>query len=133
MDKVSSKMVVGEVIPRVQGLQGLADRHLPVRVAYRLGKIIKVLSDEAKPYDEQRLKLAQQYCEKDEKGNPVINDGQFRFSPENRAAFEKEHTELLTTEITVEATAIMLDDFKDIEASARELLLLGDFLVEEQE
>ena len=133
MGKVVSKMAVGEVIPRVQGLQGLADRHLPVRVAYRLGRIIKALSEEAKSYDEQRLKLAQQYCEKDEAGNPVINDGQFRFSPENRAAFEKEHTELLTTEITVEATAIMLDDFKDIEASARELLLLGDFLVEEQE
>ncbi len=132
MGKVVSKMRLGEAMPRLQGLQGLADKHLPVRVAYRLGKIIKALSEEAKSCDEQRVKLAERYCKKDETGAPVTKDEQFQFSPGDRAAFDKELVELLATETTIEAMAIMLDEFKDADVSARELLLLGDFLVGEE-
>lgn len=133
MEKVSSKMLVGEVTPRIQGLQTLLDKNLPIKVAYKLGKIVNALADEAKAYEEARIKLGNQLSNKDSEGNPVIKDGAFDLTPEARLQFEKDHAELFMLEVEVTAPVISLEEFKDIEASARELLLLGDFLVEEQE
>ena len=131
MGKISSKLMLGEVGPRVQGLQNLFRRELPARAAFRLGKIMKPLSEEAKAYEEARMDLVKKYSDKDKQGNPATKDGVYQFSPKNKAVFDKEHAELFETEITVEAAPIHIDDFKDVAVSASELLLLGDFLVED--
>lgn len=130
-NKVSSKMLLGEGPLKIQGLQRLAERDLPVRVAYKVARILKLLGEEAKAYDEQRVKLIKKYATKDEKGELVVENGEAAFAPEQRALFDKEFRELNTSEITLESQAILVDDFRDVQVSSKELVLLGDFLVEE--
>ena len=131
MSKVEVKLMAGEVVPRLNGLKKLVEKDLPIKAAYRLSRIIKAYQDEAKTYEESRLKLINKYCKKDKEGSPVTKDGVYHFDPKGRAAFDKEMQNLFATAITIEAAPLSLGELEGTEVSASDLLLLGDFLKED--
>ncbi|HUS48597.1 MAG TPA: hypothetical protein VMZ91_00390, partial [Candidatus Paceibacterota bacterium] len=45
------------------GLQKLIDKELNIRVAYRIGKLLKVVTDETASLEDSRNKLIQKYGE----------------------------------------------------------------------
>ena len=129
--KVKVTMTLNDLETRVRGLQKLSERDLPVKGAYRLGKLLRVMSEELNDSEKVRLQLLQKYAEKNKDGSLVIEGTKAKILPKNQAKWNEDWRELVSQEITIEALPLNLKDFGNINVSAKELFLLGDFLLDE--
>lgn len=117
-----------------QSLIDVANGHFPSKLTYAIAKNLKKLEEEVKLIENQRVKLAESYAEKDENGNAVIKDGNFCLG-ENREAFSKEVHDFLQTEIeislhkcTFDSLTTLDDPRYDVLTSAQMAAL--DFMME---
>lgn len=92
-------------------LEGLCEKPLMPRDAISLSRLIKKVNEELTFFEQQRLKLCEQYGKFDEK------EGCFIFGEDNKNKFADELRELLLTEFEVgERLTVRLRDTADIDA-----------------
>ncbi len=145
------KIVLGELQQTLSALQGVLTQRLPVKAAYWFGKFLKKAQEEFADFEENRTRLCRQYCVKDEKGEPVrmIDDGDGRrkeapkdhrgswyydFSPESRAAFDKELKVLQETELVFDRKPLRLEDLgEDLKVTPQEMVALLPFIEDDEE
>jgi hypothetical protein len=144
---------LGELESVVNALQGILAQRLPVKAAYWLGKFLKKAQTELADFQEGRLRLAKQYCRKDDKDAPIMlieekgklveapqgHRGAWRYdfshlTPEQQAEFDKEFGELAATEATFEGfkplTLAQLGD--KLEATPQEMYALQALIGEDE-
>lgn len=104
---------------------------LPVKIAYKLSKIVNLIQPELTIFQEQRDKLIKELgTEKDK------DSGNFQVTPENMPKFIEEIGKLTDIEVNLEFGAgkavepIKLADLGDIELEAQDLVAL-DWLITE--
>lgn len=103
-----------ELIDITNALQAAAEKTYPVRVAFAIGKNLKVLKAEYQDYAETKAALGKKYAKRDEKGqiiqdpqgNAAIQDGKMQ-------EYLEELDQLLDEKVTV---SFRLIDFADIES-----------------
>jgi len=124
------------------GLQKLIDKELNVRIAYRIGKLLKVVTDETAILEDNRNKLIQKYGETveasdapQEEGQPPAPQGQQRIQvkPENQQKFFNELSELLQEEVEITFEQISLNDLGDITFTPKDMFLLDPVIKAEVE
>ena len=86
----------------------LGGKHLPTKLSFAIAVNAEEIEKKIKVYHEERIKLAEQYAEKDPDGNPVIVDD--RYVINNQAEWDKAFKELQDTEVEVVITTVTLDD-----------------------
>lgn len=124
------KNEVFEVVQSNQVLKNLAEsREVPVRVSFRLAKMLKSLDENLKIYLTEKQKIIEKYCKKDEEGKPMVEGNQYSVSPENLEAFQKEFFELLVleTDLGVDKIKAKLDDIPNGLVSTTDILFLETF------
>ena len=91
------KITLAEAYNSVQPLRKLSEKELPIKTAYTLGKLIRVIWDEVQYVETMRTKLATKYGKPNDKGG-------FDLDEENKEKFLEEWNELMakTLEIDVE-------------------------------
>ena len=146
---------LGELTGIVDALGNLLNQRLPIKAAYWLGKFLKKAQGELRDFQEGRMRLAKQYCRKDDKAEPVMliegekgawveapqgYNGKFRYdfshlTAEETAAFDKEFADLAATEVSFDGfKPLTLDQLGDkIEATPLEMAALSALIVEEPE
>lgn len=112
------------LIESKDALEKLFNTDLPVRIAYKLGKIIKLLNTELKEFDEFRDKLLHKYGEDQ-------GEGKFLISAENAPLFNEDIKALLESEVTLQFSRIYLEELGDIKLSSKDLMALEYLIVEE--
>jgi len=106
-----------------QAFQKVMNTDLPVRVAFRLSRMAKVIDDTFKDIEVQRSKLVEKYGAPTDKG--------FTVKPENVAKFQEEFSELLTKEsVTLEVEPIDLSLLEDIKLTPLDMVVLDPFVKE---
>ncbi len=115
-----SKIV--EVFPSVQALSATK---LPAKASYRVAKALIALTAEVKLYEEQRIKLAEEFGTKSEDGK------QFIFSDEDAPKFSEQMVALLDEECAVTLQTISPDDLGDVGIEAYHLATLDGILIAE--
>lgn len=113
-----------------QSIKKLLDQPLPAKTAFKLKGIAKRVTEELTKYEEVRKDAIQKYGSKlaDSDELDVEENGNVRFSNENMLKFVAEITELTATE--VEIPTISINDFRDVELSASDLLALDGLITE---
>ena len=125
--KVTLKNIYGA--SNILGL--LVEQQLPIRIAFRLTRLITRLNDEYTNLDETRRKLLEKYGTKIKESDP--NNPSFTFEPENQEKFTKEFNELLEEQIEIDWEPISIDDLgTNLTLSVRELSSIG-FIFKEME
>lgn len=81
------------------GVLALAAKELPVRLAYRVAKVLALLNAEWKHHEEFRRKLAEKHGERTGTG--------YQVKPAAMEAFTAEYTELLLVDVEIEIAPIM--------------------------
>lgn len=104
-------------------LNKLLTSPLPVKVSYRLSKIIKKLNEELTQFENSRQKLFEKYGTDDGQGSLTVGD-------QNQAVFLSELNSLLAETVDLEDIKIQLDDIADIKFSAVEIAQLEPWLQE---
>ena len=122
------KVKLGQIFAANPILGKLVEQQLPIRVAYRLTRLITRLNEEYYALDSQRIKLLEEY------GTPVDGvEGQFQFTPENQAKFQEQFNELLSEDVELDWQPISIDDLgRQTNLSVKELSSIG-FLFQELE
>lgn len=127
-------MKLKEVIQRNQQLNTISDKRLPVKISYAIAKNAQTLQKEAELIEKERIKLLEQYAEKDEDGNPKTDGGNYVLG-DNMEKYTEEYKEYLDTDVEVdihkfpETELDKLDDPRYDVLTATELAAL-EFMLE---
>ena len=108
------RLTLKEISDKYQTISSITSKKLPIKLSYAISKNMTTLEDEAKVIDDNRIKLAQTYAEKNEDGSPkVINNS---YVIDDIESFNKELSEYYKTEIDIDickVNSIILDKLDD--------------------
>ena len=108
-------------------LKRLAEEQLPVKGAIKLKETLVKIDAEYLAFDQKRIELVKQFCQKNEDGSVMVNEaGNASFDDEGMQNFTKELNTLVSSEI--EITPISVDELGDVKISVDELALLEGVL-----
>lgn len=77
--------------------------------AYRILKNSYAIDKELKIYDEQKAKFIHEYCERDQNGKPIINNGCYTIKDEFKDKYETEILNLLNENVEVQINKISIE------------------------
>ncbi len=110
------KISLNEIVSSVEGLKALLDTKLPVKVSYKISKLINnQLNRELKNYEEVRTKLIIELGVKKDNGDSEVVD------PEKIKEFQSKLTELLKEEVEIEWEPLSVEDLGDVSIEPKNL------------
>lgn len=119
----------------------LLSQSLPIRQAFLLGKIAKAVGGEIEQYQATRKALCERYANKDGEGKAIMlgaddkpvaegQPGRYDIPIESMEAFNKEHAELVATEVSIPGTKIKVNDLAGVKIAPVHLISL-EWLIDE--
>ena len=83
------------------------------------GRFVRTLQDRFQEIEDARIALLKELCDKDEKGEPIMEPGdRYKLSPENLIALNKHHTDMLEESYVID----VLDSNRETLQGVRQLL-----------
>lgn len=86
-------------------LTQLADKHLPVKLAFAISRNLAKLAPEVESAETAREKLCLEFAERKD-GEPVIIDGGYRIAEERSEEFQAQIADLFETEVPVSIMSV---------------------------
>lgn len=120
-----------QLLNNEMGLGEIARKELPVRVSYALSKNISKVAKELEIYNEERQKLIEKYCTKDENGKSIIDkNNQLKIQDKFLEDWNNDIKELQAIEIEIDIHTFKLDELHGYNMTATELMAI-DYMIEE--
>lgn len=110
------KIKLSDVVNNIESLKNLQNLNLPVRVSYKIKRLVDRLNPILKTYDEKRTELVNEFGEKDDKGDVSVKD------PEKLKLFLEKFNELISVEEEVEFEPIKIKELGDVVIPAKDLV-----------
>jgi hypothetical protein len=107
-----------------QTLSKIITQELPIKIAFKMSKIIKVLSDEYALIEKQRNQLVAKHGEQQE-------SGEVKVKKENTEIFLSEFEDLLTETVELNIEKIKINNFPETFKINVQDITLIDFLLEQ--
>jgi len=120
------KIKIGELKNTAEGLNNIMGEKLPIKAAYAFTKLVKAIQNEFKLYEENRMKLIENFSNKGEDGKPIVINGQYDIG--DKQSFAKEYTELSNIEVEIDFTIISVNDLGNVNISPAAMLSLEKFV-----
>ena len=99
-------------------------------VAYRVGKNIKLLDDELKPYDDARTKVLEEAANKDKDEKAIIDEATRQYDiPEDKLQASLKEEKLQDEDINIDIRKVTVEDINKAELTPRELMSI-EFMLE---
>jgi len=118
------KFTLAEIRWMQRGLAVITQKQLPIRLSYKLAKLVNFCNDEMAAVEEARTVLIKRLAEED----PAKPD-EIRVSPENEEEFREEFVKLLQEETEFDFEPIKLAELgEDIKISPIELASLSKII-----
>ena len=118
--KVTLKNIYGA--SNILGL--MVEQQLPIRIAFKLTRLITRLNEEYTNLDTTRRTLLKKYGTESENSDP--NNPSYTFTSENQENFAKEFNDLLEEEVKIDWDPLSIDDLgSGLTLSVRELNAIG--------
>ncbi len=95
-----------EVLEMKESLSNIISQPLPIKVSFKMSKIIKAIDEELEIYNNKNNDLIRKYGEETE-------DGKIKVSDDNRESYFKEYKELLDVDIEIQLDPISVNDLGD--------------------
>ena len=122
-----------EIIDGIETMKSLMNEPLPSRVAFQVAKLAQNMATEYKCFEDTRLKLIQEYGEKDENGELLIDsNNQYKISSNRVQEFSKEIEDLMSSNVELVNSQINIDDL-NCDLTPNEMINLMPFLEENNE
>ena len=99
-------MKTGDIRNRYLILTELADKRLPVKLAYAVGRNLQKLTPEVEISEQQRRKLCTEYADRTEDGEPIMVGGNYRIAEERSEEFQAQIDDLFNTEVDIDIMTV---------------------------
>jgi hypothetical protein len=121
------KLTLAEIRWMQRGLATITQMSLPIRVSYRLSKLLNFCNEELTIVEKSREGLVKKL------GTEVPDKpGELQVSPENETKFREEFAQLLLEEVELDFTPIKISEFgEDMKIAPAELASLSKILEED--
>ena len=117
------KLQLGQIQDMKDPMSRLTNEKLPLRVAFKLNKMIRVFDENLQVIEEERVKLVKALGEESD-------DGTMKVPKDNLEEFQKQYVELMMEEVEVDVIGFSIDDFGDAKVTTQDMLKL-DAIFEE--
>ena len=118
-------MKLSTLVNSQQALKNLLELKLPIKVSYKISKLISRMEPDFKIFDEQKFALVKKL------GLPTDTQGEWKVLPKNMTEFQEDLTKLLDVEVDLGYTRekplekIKLEDLGEVNISTQDLLSLS--------
>lgn len=113
------KVKLGELKEMVTGLYAIQEKRFPVKISYAIAKNVKNLAEEHADYEKQRIKLCEEFANKDKDGNPILIDGKYDIPDCHLEEFNDVVNELRETEIDVDIHSVSFSELDKCDTNER--------------
>ena len=125
------KVSLNDIVNSVETFQTIIQQPFNGSLAFKIARLARELNKEMDTFNEQRRKIIDQYCVKDENGNLVSDDnGNVQIIPEKIQDFNNDFTNLLNTEVEINADKLPMDKIDSFEISPQQMLSIEMFFEE---
>jgi hypothetical protein len=119
------KFTLESIYEKFEAIKKFGDiKDLPVKTAYRLGKLLKSVLAELKESEEIKSKLIEKYGEKEKSGYSKVKE-------ENLKAYNDEWKEMLKEEIELSFIKVPLSDIPQGSLTSADIMYLEEFFTED--
>ena len=119
-----------EIQSKVQILQTITQRQLPVKASYAIAKNITTINRELKIFEAEKMKIVNEYAIKDESGNPKVENNSYKIIEEKEEECNSKINELLDIEVEIEIRTFNINCIENMNFSPSELLEIDFMIVE---
>jgi len=106
----------------LKAIEPVMAQQISGKTAYDLARIVDTLASEASAYTKARMKLLEQYANKDENGKPIQNNGHFDIS--DRDAFMAELEPIAYQECVIDRKPIKLSALESVSITPDDMRFL---------
>ena len=122
------KVTINEILNVIPILQELINKPFKGNITFKIARLIRELEKENFLFEESRLKLANKYGMKNQKGELNISEGVIKLQEDKIEECNEELTNLLLTEVEINAEPLPIEVFNDIEISPAQAVILEKFI-----
>ena len=113
-------------------LQRLTTIDFKAKTSWQLYKLISAAEKEIGTFQDTRMKVVQKYAEKDENGEMIVNENEYKIADGQIEAFTNEINELLMSEVELNVSPIPLEDLDAADFKPTEMVIMEPFLKVEE-
>lgn len=122
------KVTINEILNVIPILQELINKPFKGNITFKIARLIRELEKENFLFEESRLKLANKYGMKNQKGELNISEGVIKLQEDKIEECNEELINLLLTEVEINAEPLPIEVFNDIEISPVQAVTLEKFI-----
>lgn len=117
------KLKLGEIQDMKDPLGRLTNETLPMKIAFKLNKLVRLFDENLQAIEEERVKLVKSLGELDDKGAVQV-------PKEKMEEFQKQYVELMVEEVEVPFEKFNLEDFSNAKITTQDMLKLATIFEE---
>ena len=117
-----------DLVQVIEELTKMMGKKLPVTLSYTISRNLHSLMAEFEAFEKSRIRLMQEYADKDDEGKPLFEDGgkRYKISPGNMLIARKEYEELADLEVDIRISTIPVSVLEKCEESRYDALTLKE-------
>lgn len=125
-------IILNEAVSINNILGKFTEQKLPIKLSYKLMKILSELEPELQFYQTKLQELIDSCAEKNADGSIVYTDNNesIKLIPEKSQEFTTQYNELFNMEIEINDFNFTLDELENLELTPKELFVLNSYIVD---
>ena len=125
------KVSLNNIVNSIDTFQAIMQQSFKGSLAFKIARLARELNKEMETFSEQRRKIVNEYSLKDENGEIKADEnGNIQITPDRIQEFNTEFTNLLNTEVEINADKLPMDNIDDFEVSPQQMLNIEMFFEE---
>ena len=126
------KLKLGEIVSMNEVMGKIMEQPFPANMTFKIARLAREIAKEIQTFEESRVKIAEKYGRRNENGElEVSENGQVSIPTEKIAECNKDFSELIQTEIEINANKIPLSAFDNVTLTPREMMAIEAIIDEE--
>ena len=111
------KVSLNDILNATETFQTIMQQSFKGSLAFKIARLARELNKEMDTFNEQRRKLLEKYCVRDEDGNlKQLENGNVQVIPEKISEFNEEFNSLLATEVEINADKLPMDQIDNFDS-----------------
>ena len=125
-------LTLGEIRDKYKVFVVISSKKLPIKLSYAISKNLSVLEKEANLIDDNRIKLAEAYAEKNPDGTPIIDKNKcYVINEAALPSLNKEIAEYYRTITSIDICKANIKELDKLEESSPAEISALDFMLED--
>ena len=125
------KLTLNDIINATETFNTIMGQSFKGALAFKIARLARELNKEMETFNEQRRKIIDEYGIKDEDGNLKPDEnGNVQIIPDKISEFNEEFSNLLNTEVEINADKLPMDKIDDFDITPQQMLTLEIFFEE---